>query len=82
MALLKPGARVVAGKDTYGGSHYLLQHTLPQWGVQVTLCDTTDAAAFEAWTGSESFRAAHAHAGQQRDLYLGPPQFEGFDVVL
>ena len=41
-----------------------------------------DAAAFEAWTRSESFRAAHANAGQQRDLYLGPPQFEGFDVVL
>lgn len=40
------------------------------------------AAAFEAWTRSESFRAAHANAGQQRGLYLGPPQFEGFEVVL
>lgn len=40
------------------------------------------AAAFEAWTRSESFRAAHANAGQQRDLYLGPPQFEGFEAVL
>ncbi|UDM15932.1 aminotransferase class I/II-fold pyridoxal phosphate-dependent enzyme [Vogesella sp. XCS3] len=48
MALLRPGARVVAGKDTYGGSHYLFQHTLPHWGVQVTLCDTTDADAFAA----------------------------------
>lgn len=41
-----------------------------------------NAAAFEAWTRSESFRAAHASAGQQRGLYLGPPQFEGFEVVL
>ena len=48
MALLRPGARVVAGKDTYGGTHYLMQHTLPQGGVHVSLCDTTDAAAFEA----------------------------------
>ena len=48
LALLRPGARVVAGKDTYGGSHYLFQHTLPHWGVQVTLCDTTDAGAFTA----------------------------------
>lgn len=40
------------------------------------------AAASEAWTRSESFRAAHANAGQQRGLYLGPPQFEGFEVVL
>lgn len=40
------------------------------------------AAAFEAWTRSESFRAAHASAGAQRGLYLGPPQFEGFEAVL
>lgn len=40
------------------------------------------AAAFEAWTRSESFRAAHANAGQQKGLYLGPPQFEGFEAVL
>jgi heme-degrading monooxygenase HmoA len=40
------------------------------------------AAAFQEWTRSESFRAAHASAGQQRGLYLGPPQFEGFEAVL
>ena len=40
------------------------------------------SAAFEAWTRSEAFRAAHASAGQQRGLYLGPPQFEGFEAVL
>ena len=40
------------------------------------------AAAFEGWTRSEAFRAAHASAGQQRGLYLGPPQFEGFEAVL
>ena len=40
------------------------------------------AAAFEAWTRSEAFRAAHAGAGQQKGLYLGPPQFEGFEAVL
>ena len=39
-------------------------------------------AAFEAWTRSEAFRQAHAGAGAARDIYLGPPQFEGFDVVL
>jgi heme-degrading monooxygenase HmoA len=40
------------------------------------------AAAFEAWTRSEPFRAAHAAAGQGRDLYLGPPRLEGFEAVL
>ncbi|NRB55809.1 MAG: antibiotic biosynthesis monooxygenase [Salinicola sp.] len=40
-------------------------------------------ADFEAWTHSEAFRAAHANAGQSRreGLYLGPPKFEGFDVI-
>lgn len=44
---------------------------------------TWDSAdAFQAWTRSEAFRAAHAGAGQQRGLYLGPPQFEGYEAVL
>lgn len=38
--------------------------------------------AFEDWTRSEAFRKAHAGAGGHRDLYLGPPQFEGFEVVI
>jgi heme-degrading monooxygenase HmoA len=40
-------------------------------------------AAFEAWTKSEAFRAAHARAGNSsgaKPLYLGHPQFEGFEV--
>jgi heme-degrading monooxygenase HmoA len=37
-------------------------------------------AAFEAWTRSEEFRAAHARAGENKPLYLGHPQFEGFEV--
>ncbi len=37
-------------------------------------------AAFEAWTKSEAFRAAHEHAGDHKPLYLGHPQFEGFEV--
>lgn len=38
-------------------------------------------ANFEAWTQSEAFRKAHAGAGASRDIYLGPPQFEGFEAV-
>ena len=38
-------------------------------------------AAFEAWTRSEAFRAAHANAGTNRPMYLGHPEFEGFEVV-
>ena len=38
--------------------------------------------AFEAWTRSEAFRKAHENAGARRDIYLGPPEFEGFEVKL
>lgn len=40
-----------------------------------------DRAAFAAWTQSEQFRRAHAGAGDHRALYLGPPDFEGFEVL-
>jgi heme-degrading monooxygenase HmoA len=36
---------------------------------------------FEAWTRSEAFRLAHKDAGDNRGLYAGPPNFEGFDVL-
>lgn len=37
--------------------------------------------AFEEWTRSEAFRRAHSDAGSNRSLYLGHPEFEGFDVI-
>jgi heme-degrading monooxygenase HmoA len=41
----------------------------------------TSKAAFEAWTRSEQFRRSHARAPSLKPLYLGHPEFEGFDVV-
>lgn len=38
--------------------------------------------AFQAWTKSEQFRQAHARAGSTKPLYLGGPQFEGFQAVI
>ena len=35
---------------------------------------------FEAWTKSEAFRAAHHRAGENKPLYIGHPQFEGFEI--
>ncbi|MCX7257869.1 MAG: antibiotic biosynthesis monooxygenase [Polaromonas sp.] len=62
---------------------YLLQGASDEQAtVFVSHSTWASAAAFQDWTRSESFRAAHASAGQQRGLYLGPPQFEGFEVVL
>lgn len=41
-------------------------------------------ADFKAWTQSEQFRESHRNAGQPRPkpLYLGHPEFEGFETVL
>jgi heme-degrading monooxygenase HmoA len=41
-----------------------------------------DYGAFENWTKSEAFRASHRNAGgEKRPLYLGHPEFEGFEVI-
>jgi heme-degrading monooxygenase HmoA len=36
---------------------------------------------FEAWTRSDAFRQAHRNAGGNKPLYLGHPEFEGFEVI-
>jgi heme-degrading monooxygenase HmoA len=37
---------------------------------------------FLAWTRSEQFRESHKGAGGHVGLYLGHPEFEGFETVL
>lgn len=39
-------------------------------------------ADFRAWTESEAFKQAHSGAGQHKGLYMGHPEFEGFESVL
>lgn len=41
-----------------------------------------DKAAFDSWTHSDAFKKVHVQAGQTKGLYLGHPNFEGFEVVL
>ncbi|HSK42023.1 MAG TPA: antibiotic biosynthesis monooxygenase [Arenibaculum sp.] len=36
---------------------------------------------FLDWTRSEAFRSAHRGAGGGKPLYLGHPEFEGFEVI-
>jgi cystathionine gamma-synthase len=46
-ALLRPGKRVVSVKDTYGGTTKVFTDFLPEFGVEVELCDTEDFEAIE-----------------------------------
>ncbi|WP_428699469.1 antibiotic biosynthesis monooxygenase family protein [Stappia sp.] len=41
-----------------------------------------DKDTFLAWTKSQAFRDAHKNAGDNKPLYLGPPEFEGFEAVI
>ena len=38
-------------------------------------------AYFQAWTQSEQFRKAHGRVPGTKPLYLGHPEFEGFETV-
>ncbi len=46
--LLRPGDRCVSVYDTYGGTNKIFTEFFPQFGIEVTLCDTTDFALIEA----------------------------------
>jgi cystathionine gamma-synthase len=46
-ALLSPGRRVVSVKDTYGGTSKIFLETLPRFGIEAALCDTTDVEQIE-----------------------------------
>jgi cystathionine gamma-synthase len=50
-ALLSPGDRVVSIKDTYGGTNKLFIEFLPRFGIEVSLCDTSDHKAIEVAIG-------------------------------
>ncbi|MPZ51153.1 MAG: cystathionine gamma-synthase family protein [Acidimicrobiia bacterium] len=47
-ALLAPGKRVVSIKDTYGGTNRVFADYLPQYGVDIELCETDDHEQIEA----------------------------------
>lgn len=47
-AFLRPGMRLVSTHDSYGGTNKLFREFLPQFGIEVELCDTHDYAAIEA----------------------------------
>jgi len=38
--------------------------------------------SFDDWLESEAFKKAHVQARLPKETYLGPPVFEGFDVIL
>lgn len=48
LTVLKPGDRCVSVKDTYGGTNVIFNEFFPKFGIDATLCDTSDFDAIEA----------------------------------
>ena len=64
-----------------GGSDY------DEWYLQQSLIENPNIwylsqEDFINWTRSDAFRKAHEGVGEQRDVYLGHPIFEGFEVII
>lgn len=45
--LARNGEHIVAANNIYGGSYNLLEHTLPEYGIQTTFVDPADVSNFE-----------------------------------
>jgi O-acetylhomoserine (thiol)-lyase len=72
VTLMSAGSHVVASRSLYGGSHNLLDYTLPRFGIETTFVDPRD---LDAWR--------HAIRPQTRLLFgetLGNPGLEVLDV--
>ena len=56
--------------------------THEEFSLYVSLSEWNSEKNFLDWTKSESFRLAHKDAASHRDLYLRPPDYEGFQVII
>jgi len=62
--------KLLRGGEIEGGTLFISHST---W-------DNYDA--FHAWTESEAFRAAHGKSRSPEGTVMGPPSFEGYEVVV
>jgi heme-degrading monooxygenase HmoA len=72
----------LAGVPGFRSFQLLQGDATPECTVFVSHSTWDSREAFTAWTESDAFRQAHARARAPEGTYLGPPQFEGFAVVL
>ncbi|MHC5212770.1 MAG: trans-sulfuration enzyme family protein, partial [Planctomycetota bacterium] len=59
LALVKPGDAVISTSPVYGGTHYLFQHILPSFGIDVRFVPAGDGAA-------DAVRKAADELGRER----------------
>lgn len=61
--------------------HLLKGPQTEEYSLYVSHTMWASTADFENWTRSDSFRTAHKGAGGNKPLYIGGPQFEGFEAI-
>ncbi|MDQ2916918.1 MAG: O-acetylhomoserine aminocarboxypropyltransferase [Pseudomonadota bacterium] len=72
VTLLSAGSHIVASRSLYGGSHNLLDYTLPRFGIDTTFVDTRDV---DAWR-----RAIRPETRLLFGETLGNPGLEVLDI--
>jgi O-acetylhomoserine (thiol)-lyase len=70
--LMGAGSHIVASRSLYGGSHNLLQYTLPRFGIETTFVDPRDVDAFR--------KAIRPHTRLLFGETLGNPGLDVLDV--
>ena len=68
--------------DGFKEFHLIMGETEETYTLFVSHSTWKSKEDFINWTRSDAFRKAHEGVGEQRDVYLGHPIFEGFEVII
>ena len=71
--ILKPGERIIAGDDLYGGTNRLLTYLASHGGIETDHVDTTDASKVEALLEQRAQDAKEGKCGPVKMLLLETP---------
>jgi heme-degrading monooxygenase HmoA len=53
-----------------------------EFSIYISHSEWNSKEDFVSWTKSESFKLAHKDSALNEDLYMGPPDYEGFEVII
>ena len=70
------------GVEGFKEFHLVKGETNNEYSLYASHCVWKSKNDFIRWTKSEAFKLAHKNTGQHRNLYLGAPNFERFEVVI
>ena len=60
----------------------LKSQTCPEYTLYASHTIWESSEYFLSWTKSEAFRQAHKNSGAVKGVYIGHPEFEGFETIM